>query len=72
MSDCKRKILEIKLESVDPRGWVTESVSSSMKVIDDENCMKRERFFLHVGECLYSIDNKGFIIERLVPHEKNH
>jgi hypothetical protein len=40
-----------------------------MEAIDDTECMKQERLILHVGECLYRIDNKGYIIERLIPHE---
>ena len=66
---CKTKNLEIKLESVDPVGLTLKKNEFTMEVIDDNECMRVERLILHVGDCLYQIDNKGFIIERLVPHE---
>jgi hypothetical protein len=69
MTNCKRKKIEVKLESLDPTGASIQSESLTMEVIDDSECMRVERLILHVGECLYRIDNKGFIIERLVPHE---
>jgi hypothetical protein len=69
MNNCKRKKIEVKLESLDPTAIITQSESLTMGVIDDSECMRVERLILHVGECLYRIDNKGFIIERLVPHE---
>ena len=69
MNNCKRKKIEVKLESLDPTGVIIQSELLTMEVIDDSECMRVERLILHVGECLYRIDNKGFIIERLVPHE---
>jgi hypothetical protein len=66
---CKIKNLQIKLESLDPTGVTTNKNEFNMEVIDDNECMKVERLILHVGDCLYRIDNKGFIIERLIPHE---
>ena len=66
---CKTKNLEIKLESVDPVGLTLKKNEFTMEVIDDNECMRVERLILHVGDCLYQIDNKGFIIERLIPHE---
>jgi hypothetical protein len=66
---CKTKNLEIKLESLDPTGVTIKKNEFTMKVIDDKECMRVERLILHVGDCLYRIDNKGFIIERLIPHE---
>ena len=68
---CHKKNLEVKLESVDPTGVVEKSKSFELEVIDDKECMKVERLILHVGDCLYRIDNKGLILERLVPHENN-
>jgi hypothetical protein len=68
---CKRKNLQIKLESLDPTGVSTKENEFTMEVIDDKECMKVERLILHVGDCLYRIDNKGFIVERLIPHEHN-
>jgi len=26
-----------------------------------------DRLFIHIGECLYRIDKKGFIIDRVIP-----
>lgn len=66
---CKTKNLQIKLESLDPLGVAINKNEFTMEVIDDKECMRVERLILHVGDCLYRIDNKGFIIERLIPHE---
>jgi hypothetical protein len=66
---CKTKNLQIKLESLDPVGVTINKNEFTMEVIDDKECMRVERLILHVGDCLYRIDNKGFIIERLIPHE---
>jgi len=66
---CKTKNLQIKLESVDPTGVATKENEFTMEVIDDKECTRVERLILHVGDCLYRIDEKGFIIERLIPHE---
>ena len=66
---CKTKNLQIKLESLDPTGVSIKKNEFNMEVIDDNECMRVERLILYVGDCLYRIDNKGFIIERLVPHE---
>jgi hypothetical protein len=66
---CKTKNIEIKLESLDPTGATIKKNEFTMEVIDDKECMRVERLVLHVGDCLYRIDNKGFIIERLIPHE---
>ena len=68
---CKRKTLEVKLESLDPTGVTIKENEFTMEVIDDKECMRVERLILHVGDCLYRIDDKGFIIERLIPHEHN-
>ena len=66
---CETKNLQIKLESIDPVGVAINKNEFTMEVIDDKECMRVERLILHVGDCLYRIDNKGFIIERLIPHE---
>ncbi len=67
---CKRKNLEVKLDIVTPVGDVEKSSGIlTIEVIDDSECPKIDRLLLHVGDCLYSINSKGFIIERLVPHE---
>ncbi len=66
---CKTKNLQIKLESLDPTGVAIKKDEFTMEVIYDKECMRVERLILHVGDCLYRIDNKGFIIERLIPHE---
>jgi hypothetical protein len=66
---CKTKNIQVILESLDPTGVSTKKNEFTMKVIDDTECMRVERLYLHVGDCLYRIDNKGFIIDRVVPHE---
>ena len=68
---CQTKLMKIKLESLDPTGVPTKVSALSMEIIDDPECMRHERLFLHIGECLYHIDNKGYIKERLVPKEDN-
>ena len=66
---CKTKNIQVILESLDPTGVSTKKNEFTMEVIDDTECMRVERLYLHVGDCLYRIDNKGFIIDRVVPHE---
>ena len=67
---CKRKNLKVKLDIVTPVGEVEKSSDTlTIEVIDDSECPKVDRLFLHVGDCLYRINNEGLIIERLVPHE---
>ena len=68
---CKTKMFEVKLETMDPTGIPTQTEELSMEIIDDKECMKQERLLIHIGECLYWIDKKGFIIERIIPHETN-
>ena len=68
---CKTKNIQVILESLDPTGVSTKKNEFTMEVIDDTECMRVERLYLHVGDCLYRIDNKGFIIERVVPHERH-
>jgi len=64
------KDLEVKIESMAPDGVVVDEWS--MKIGMKENEGKNvTRLFLHIGECLYRIDNKGFIIDRIVPHENS-
>ena len=70
MSKCNKKRIEVKLESVDPTGIAEKSKSFGMKVIDDKECMKVERLILYVGDCVYQIDNNGYIVQRIVPHER--
>ena len=66
---CKTKNIQVILESLDPTGVSTKKNEFTMEVIDNTECMRVERLYLHVGDCLYRIDNKGFIIDRVVPHE---
>jgi hypothetical protein len=56
----KRRKFEVKLESIDPTGVVLKSEELSMMIDND-------RLFIHIGECLYRIDKKGFIIDRVIP-----
>jgi hypothetical protein len=70
MGKCKAKMFEVKLETIDPTGVPTQTEVLSMEVIDDKECMRQERLLIHIGECLYWIDKKGFIIDR-IPHETN-
>ena len=64
------KNFEAKVESLDPAGCTVKSASFMLQIDDDEKSMTRDRrLILHLGECIYRIDDKGFIIERYVPHE---
>ena len=68
----KTRKFEVKLESIDPTGVVVKSQELSMTIVDDEESMiNNDRLFIHIGECLYRIDRKGFIIDRIVPHENS-
>ena len=65
--DKKRKF-EVKLESIDPTGVVVKSQELSMMIVDDQESMiNNDRLFIHIGECLYRIDKRGFIIDRVIP-----
>jgi len=66
---CNTKIFKVRLESLDPTGVPTNVEALSMEVIDDPECMRHERLYLHIGECLYHVDKSGFILQRAVPHE---
>ena len=66
----KLKKFDIKLESIGPVGDVNKSEELSMMIVDDDNSMiNNNRLFLHIGECLYRVDKRGFIIERVIPLE---
>jgi hypothetical protein len=68
----KRINFEVKLESVDPTGFVLKYEKLSMLIVDDDNSMiNNNRLFIHIGECLYRIDKKGFIIDRVIPIENS-
>jgi hypothetical protein len=68
----KRRKFEVKLESVDPTGVVIHSEELSMLIVDDDNSMiNNNRLFIHIGECLYRIDKRGFIIDRVIPIENS-
>jgi len=57
--------LEVKIESLLPTGVACKTAKTSLKI------ESKDRLVLHLGECLYRIDNKGNIIERMVPHENS-
>ena len=64
----KTREFEVKLESINPTGVVVKSQELSMMIVDDQESMiNNNRLFIHIGECLYRIDKKGFIIERVIP-----
>lgn len=67
--NCKTKNIVVKLDALDPVGVSINSNEFTMEVIDDNECSRRERLYLQVGDCVYWIDNKGLIIERIIPHE---
>jgi hypothetical protein len=47
---------------------VLKSEELSMMIVDDhESMINNDRLFIHIGECLYRIDKKGFIIDRVIP-----
>ena len=68
----KKIKFQFKLESMDPTGVAVKSEELSMEIVDDDNSMiNNDRLFIHIGECLYRVDKKGFIIDRVIPHESN-
>ena len=70
--EYKTRKFEVKLESIDPIGVTLKSQELSMIIVDDQDSMiNNDRLFIHIGECLYRIDKKGFIVEKVVPHEKS-
>jgi len=62
--------IEVKLQTINPLGDVEKSMTLKMP-LEPIDAMKRERLFLYVGDCLYSVDRNGFIIERMIPHENS-
>ena len=58
----------LKFERVDPTGVVLESKKLTYSISNSD--MIQDRFILSVGECVYSVNKDGFIIDRLVPHEE--
>jgi hypothetical protein len=67
----KNKKINVELLSVDPLGCVLQSEKLSMKIENEDSTVKT-RLVIIIGECLYNLDNKGLIIDRLVPHEISH
>lgn len=67
---CKTKIFDVKLESLDPTGIAIQTEGFSMEIIDDNECRKQEKLVIHLGDCLYRVNNQGFIVERIVPIER--
>jgi hypothetical protein len=68
----KLEEFEVKLESIDPTGVILKSEELSMMIVNDqESMMNTDRLFIHIGECLYRIDKKGFIIDRVIPIENS-
>ena len=66
----KTKKFEVKLESLDPTGFAIKSEELSMDIVDDnESMINNDRLFLHIGECLYHVNKKGFIIDRIIPKD---
>jgi hypothetical protein len=66
MEDNKTRKLVVKLQSIEPTGIVVNSKELSMMITDNE------RLCIQIGECYYIIDDKGFIIDRIIPHEKSN
>jgi hypothetical protein len=65
----KTKNFNIKLVSIDPTGAVLKSEELSMPVIDDPKSTIKERLFLKICDCLYRVDRRGFVMERIIPKE---
>ena len=69
----KTRKFEVKLESIDPTGVVLKSEELSMIIVDDQESMiNNDRLFIHIGECLYRIDKKGFIIDIVIPIDNSN
>jgi hypothetical protein len=61
------KEFKVKLKSVDPTGVEVDSKELSM-MIHDENSMAYSRLYIEIGDCVYRIDNKGVIIEKITQY----
>jgi hypothetical protein len=57
---------KVILESVDPTGIV---VDSDVWDVSISHHSSYGRFYITIGECMYRIDNKGLILDRIIPHE---
>lgn len=64
----KTKEFKVKLESVDPSGRAVKSERLSMTIVDDPNSMIHERLYITIGECLYTINKRGIIIDKYEPN----
>lgn len=60
------KKIEVVLENRNPVGDIIKSTQTSLDLYDGDSMIKN-RLFIHIGECLYSVDERGFIIERIIP-----
>jgi predicted membrane-bound spermidine synthase len=58
------KDFKVKLVSLDPTGAEVDSKELSMS-IHDKNSMSYSRLYIEIGDCIYRIDNKGDIIEKV-------
>jgi len=59
--------MKVKLDLVDPTGVVLESGSLSIgEVNNDKYSIAKKRFVLYIGDCMYMVDDKGVIIDRIV------
>lgn len=58
--------INIKISSIDPLGEEINTNEMSLS-IPNEDSNVQSRLVINIGECLYVINKKGLIIERLIP-----
>ena len=56
--------LVVKLMSLDPTGIVVKEKKLTMSLYDKDS-MRIDRLFIEIGNCVYSIDRNGNIIEKI-------
>ena len=56
--------LVVKLMSLDPTGIVVKEEKLTMSLYDKDS-MRSDRLFIEIGNCVYSIDRNGNIIEKI-------
>jgi hypothetical protein len=63
------KEFKVILQSIGPVGDIIQSKELSMFINDEPGSMIDGRLFLYLGDCLYFIDKKGFIKDRVIPKD---
>jgi len=59
--------MKIKVEVVKSDGCIFDSIEQSIDINEySADSIKKDRIFLHIGECLYIIDSEGYIKDQIL------